>query len=232
MITTNHSIKTWAEDDRPREKMALKGRSALSDSELLAILLGSGTRSKSAVDLAQEIMKDAQFDLNKLGKFSLNELKKFSGVGTAKAITLIAALELGRRRTETPENLPLKISSSKDVYRLLKSSFMDLQHEEFYVIGLNSGNRIIQTQLISKGGINGTVADGKVIFKHLIDMKATACIFAHNHPSGALRPSNQDISLTKRFKEFGKLVDISVLDHVIFTDNGYYSFSDECVMPI
>jgi len=232
MITTTTSIKMWAEDDRPREKLMLKGKSALSDAELIAILLGSGTRTKTAVDLAKEILSSTDLDLNKLGRLTLSELKQFSGVGDAKALTLIAAMEIGRRRKAFQSEKPKHIQKSDDVYHLLSSHFKDLQHEEFRILGLTRSNKVIQSELISKGGRHGTIADGQMIFKSLIDMKASACILAHNHPSGTLRPSDQDLSLTKSLVSFGKMIDIKILDHIIFTDEGFYSFLDHSVMPM
>lgn len=226
----NLTIKSWAEDDRPREKMMLKGKSVLSDAELLAIILGSGTRTKSAVDLAQEILTSVDNDLYRLGQLNLNELKKFSGVGDAKAVGLAAALEIGRRRREADTKKLKKVNGSNDVYEYMRSYFEDLQHEEFRIIGLKRSNEIIRPELVSRGGMTGTIADGKVIFKALLDMKAVACILCHNHPSGTLKPSPADISLTKKMSEFGRLIEIQILDHLIFTDKGFYSFADNGMM--
>ncbi len=223
MYTSQSTIKSWAEDDRPREKMQVKGRKALSNAELLAILIGSGTRSKTALDLAQEVLQAGGNNLYKLGKFSQAELMNFSGIGTAKAITLMAALELGRRRTEELPEKKFKIAHSRDVDRLMRPYFADLQHEEFRVIGLSRANHVIAHKLISKGGRTGTIADGKMIFKELLDMKASACILCHNHPSGTLRPSDSDIRLTKQLFDFGKMIELKVLDHIILTDEGHYS---------
>lgn len=223
MYKSQSTIKSWAEDDRPREKMQEKGRAALSNAELIAILLGSGTRSKTAVDVGQEILGSCQHSLYALGKYSQAELMRFNGVGEAKAITLMAAMELGRRRSEEKPKKKTKISQSSDVYKLLRPFFADLQHEEFRVIGLTRANHVITHKLVSKGGRSGTIADGKLIFKELLDMKASACILCHNHPSGTLRPSESDIRLTKQLFEFGKMIELKVLDHVILTDEGYYS---------
>ncbi|MGM0478070.1 MAG: RadC family protein [Bacteroidota bacterium] len=223
MYDTKSTIKSWAEDDRPREKMQEKGRAALTNAELIAILLGSGTRSKTAVDVGQEILSSTGNSLYKLGHYSQGDLTRFSGVGKAKAITLIAAMELGRRRSEEAPQKKIKIAQSRDVYRLMRPYFADLQHEEFRVIGLSRANHVIGQQLVSKGGRSGTIADGKLIFKELLDMKATACILCHNHPSGTLRPSEADVRLTKQMHEFGRLIELKVLDHVIFTDEGHYS---------
>ncbi len=224
------TIKSWAEDDRPREKMILKGKSVLSDAELIAIILGSGTRTKSAVDLAQEILMSVDNDLYRLGQLNLTELKKFSGVGDAKAVSLAAALELGRRRRAVDVRKIEKVTGSKDVYEFVRRDFEDLIHEEFRVLGLKRSNEIIRSELVSRGGMTATIADGKVIFKALLDMKAVACILIHNHPSGNLKPSGADVSLTKKLSEFGRMIDLQVLDHLIVTDHGYYSFADNSLI--
>lgn len=223
---SNVTIKNWSEDDRPREKMILKGRQALSDSELIAILIGSGTRSKSALELSQELLSRSDGKLGNFAKMSMAELMETKGIGEAKAITLLAALELGRRRKDAKSDNSCKISCSKDAYQLLLPRFSDLQHEEFHVLFLNRANIVQSVQLISKGGIAGTVADGKLIFKAALDQKASGIILSHNHPSGNLNPSEADIKLTKKLREFGNLVDIQVLDHLIITDNGYFSCAD------
>ena len=224
----NHStIKLWAEDDRPREKMMLKGKNALSDSEIIAILLGSGTREKTAVELAQEILQAHNNDLQILSRSGVKDLSQHKGMGEAKSITLMAALELGRRRRDTEKKERLKISRAKDVFDLLNPYFMDLSHEEFYVIYVNRSNVVLAYEMVSKGGVSGTVADGKIIFKAALMHQASALILAHNHPSGNLTASESDIRLTKNLQQFGKLIGIEVLDHVIFTDNGYLSFSEE-----
>jgi DNA repair protein RadC len=223
MYKNNLPIKSWAEDDRPREKMQLKGRAALSNAELIAILIGSGTRSKSALDVGKDVLTKINNNLNKLGQYTQAELMQFSGIGQAKAITLMAAMELGRRRVEEAPLRDNKISKSRDVYVLMRKYFVDLQHEEFRVIGLTRSNRVLGDRLISKGGRTGTIADGKLIFKELLDMKASACILCHNHPSGTLRPSEADIRLTKNLSRFGEMIELKVLDHVIITDRGHYS---------
>lgn len=222
----NQSIKYWAEDDRPREKLALKGKASLSDAELLAILLGSGSRSQTAVELAQDLLKHADYDLGIFSKLSLQDLKKFKGIGEAKAICILAALELGRRRKETEGKLRLKITSSKIVYDYMRSSLLDLEHEEFHILLLNRANEIMRRELVSIGGLSGTVADGKVIFRKALDFGAHAIILVHNHPSGQLKPSEMDIKLTKKLSEFGNCIDLPILDHLIFADNGYFSFAD------
>lgn len=226
----NGSIKSWAEDDRPREKMMLKGRKTLSDAELLAILLGTGTRDLSAVELAQVLLKSVNNDLASFSKYSINELKKFKGIGEAKAVGIVAALELGRRRKETETKAKVKITSSKQVYEHMRSHLSDLQHEEFFVIYVNRANEIVQTKQISIGGLSGTIADGKVIFKQALELFAHGLILVHNHPSGQLKPSDPDRQLTKKMVEFGKYIDLCVLDHLIYTDSGYFSFADEGIL--
>lgn len=231
MNTTNLSIKTWSEDDRPREKMMLKGRSSLTNAELLAILIGSGNKYETAVDVAKKVLNLSSNSLERLGRSGLNELKSVNGIGDAKAITLLAALELGRRRaSETPRKLEV-IKSSNQAYNLLKPYFVDLEHEEFRIIALNRANKVIGVELISIGGTSSTIADGKKIFKNLLSKNASACILSHNHPSGHLKPSESDIKLTKQLIHFGKLIEIAILDHLIVTNEGYYSFSDEGVLP-
>lgn len=222
----NQSIKCWAEDDRPREKLVLKGKAALSDAELLAVVLGSGSRNQSAVELAQELLRHAENDLAQFSKLSIHDLKKFKGVGEAKAVGVIAALELGRRRKETEAKSKVKITSSQIIYDYMRSHLLDLQHEEFYAVLLNRANEIIRCKQISIGGLSGTVADGKVIFKAALDFGAHALILVHNHPSGQLKPSDADRNLTKKMVEFGKYIELPILDHLIFTDNGYFSFAD------
>ena len=224
------TIKSWAEDDRPREKMILKGRHALTDAELLAILLGSGTKTKSALDLAQEMLHNSSNNLVSFGTKTLKDLIKFKGVGEAKAITILAAIELGRRRKEVEVVKKNKINCSNDIYEYLEPLFKDIYHEEFYIILLNRANEIIHKEQISKGGIGGTIVDGKIIFKIALDHRASAIILCHNHPSGQLKPSEQDKKLTKELIQFGKMIDLLILDHIIFTDNGYFSFSDEGIL--
>jgi DNA repair protein RadC len=229
-MRVNGSIKSWAEDDRPREKMMLKGRNTLSDAELLAILLGTGTRDLSAVELAQVLLQSVNNDLANFSKYSINELKKFKGIGEAKAVGIVAALELGRRRKDTETKAKVKITSSKQVYEHMRSYLSDLQHEEFFVIYVNRANEIVQTKQISIGGLSGTIADGKVIFKQALELCAHGLILVHNHPSGQLKPSDPDRQLTKKMVEFGKYIDLCVLDHLIYTDSGYFSFADEGIL--
>ena len=223
-------IKCWAEDDRPREKLMLKGKHVLSDAELLAIILGSGTRRKTAVELAKEILSSYNNNLGQFARTNINELKKFNGVGEAKAINILAALELGRRRKDSEIQLRKKVYGARNVYELLHPYLADLEHEEFYAIYLNAGNLVLKIHQISVGGINTTVVDSRKIFHEALQVKATGIILAHNHPSGNLKASEADIALTKRISEFGKLIDIAVLDHVIYTDNGYLSFVEEDLM--
>jgi DNA repair protein RadC len=228
------SIKNWAVDDRPREKLYTKGASALSNSELLAILINTGTNTskgkKSAVDLAREVLQLGKDHLNELGKLSVNDLMKVPGIGQAKAVTLAAALELGRRR-QASESLPkTRIRESKDIVEFLRSKLKDLNHEEFAVLFLNRANKINHFEIISKGGITGTVADPRIILSKALDHKATSIVLCHNHPSGNLKPSQADEALTQKIKEAVKFFDIQVMDHIIVSDEGYYSFSDEGIL--
>lgn len=226
--TNKHlTIKSWAEDDRPREKLISKGRQALSDSELLAILLASGSREETAVQLAQRILQENKNSINELAKLQLNDLKKFKGVGEAKAVTIAAALEIGRRRTDESLEEKIKISSSKHAYSILKSKLSDLPHEEFWVLYMNRSNSLIKKECISKGGISGTVVDIRLILKPAIECLASSIILAHNHPSGNLKASQEDINLTKKTKEAAKFMDISLQDHLIIGDQAYLSFADE-----
>ena len=224
------SIKNLSVDDRPREKLLLNGRSSLSNAEILAILIGSGSRDKSAVQLCQEILKEVNNDINLLAKKSVKDLMKYKGIGEAKAISIVAALELGRRRKDETTVKNTKISSSKDAYVYIKHLFEDLPHEQFYILLLNRANVIKSHHLISKGGFSGTVADGKLIFKIALENMASAMILCHNHPSGNLKPSQSDITLTKKLKDFGALIDLPVFDHLIITDTDYFSFADHSMM--
>jgi DNA repair protein RadC len=221
------NIPSWAEEDRPREKLMLKGKAALSDAELIAILIGSGTRELSAVDLSKMILQSVSNNINELAKLSLQDLQKFKGIGEAKAISIAAALELGRRRKESEVLKKHKISCSGDAYEVIRPYLMDLYHEQFWILLLNRANEVIRPLQISTGGVAGTVADPKMIFKAAIEQLASSIILVHNHPSGNLIPSQADKDLTKKLKESGKLLDIPVLDHLIFADSGYYSFADE-----
>ncbi len=223
----NLTIKSWAEEDRPREKLILKGKAALSDAELIAILIGSGNPEMSAVELSRYVLSHTNNDLGELAKLSVNELKRFKGIGEAKALSIISALELGRRRKESEPLKKDKITSSKDIYELMKPHLMDLPHEEFWVVLLNRAHFVLKKAAVSIGGVSGTVADPKLIFKTALENLASAIILVHNHPSGNTKPSDSDIVLTRKMKEAGKLLEIPVLDHLIFTDSDYYSFADE-----
>lgn len=221
------NIKAWAEDDRPREKLITKGRQALSDAELLAILLSSGNRHETAVQLAQRILNSHKNSINQLAKLQLNDLKKFKGVGEAKAVTIAAALEIGRRRADEDVEEKQKISSSAQAYQVLKSKLNDLPHEEFWVIYMNRNNLVMKTECISRGGVSGTIVDTRLILKPAIECLASGIILAHNHPSGNLKPSQEDILLTKKVKEASKVMDIVLQDHIIIGDGAYLSMVDE-----
>ncbi|HYF70212.1 MAG TPA: DNA repair protein RadC [Ohtaekwangia sp.] len=220
-------IKHWSPEDRPREKLLLKGKSALSDAELIAILLGTGSSTMSAVDLAKRVLQDADHNLHALGNLTVRDLIKIKGIGEAKAISIVAALELGRRRKEIAPDSKPRISGSRDAFDLLRSSLQDLPHEEFWVMLLNRANRVVRKVQISQGGVAGTVADPKIIFKFALEELASGLILAHNHPSGNLTPSQADTNLTQKLKESGKLLEIQVLDHLIIAGNKYFSFADE-----
>lgn len=224
------SIKSWAEDDRPREKLITKGRQALSDAELLAILLASGSREETAVQLAQRMLNESGNSINKLAKLQLSDLKKFKGVGEAKAVTIAAALEIGRRRTDEQSDEKVQITASKVAYQLFNTVLSDLPHEEFWILFLNRNNRVIQKSCISKGGISGTVVDVRLILKPAIECMASGIILGHNHPSGNLKPSQEDINLTQKVKQAAKLLDIALMDHLIIGDQNYYSFADEGII--
>lgn len=220
-------IRSWAEGDRPREKLLAKGRSVLSDAELIAILFGSGSRNETAVDLAKRVLASKENNLDELGRMSVKDLMRFKGIGEAKAISLIAALELGRRRkTAGPLKRP-RISGSQDAFSEIYSVMADLPHEEFWVVLLNRANEVISKKNMSKGGVSGTVVDAKIIFKMATEHLASAIILVHNHPSGNLRPSQADINLTNKLKEAGDILEIPVLDHLIIGRGKYYSFKDE-----
>jgi len=221
------SIKLWAEEDRPREKLMLKGRSVLSDSELVALLISSGNSRQSAVELSKDILKSVDNNLNNLAKLTVIDLMKFEGIGEAKAISIAAALELGRRRRSEEVSKKKKISASKDVFNAMSVHLQDLPHEEFWVVLLDRANHIIKKAEISKGGVSGTVADSKIIYKLAIENLASAIILCHNHPSGNLNPSEADVKLTEKVKKAGEIMEIPVLDHIIISDQGYFSFADE-----
>jgi len=224
------SIKSWSEEDRPREKLASKGRAALSNSELIAILLGSGSRDETAVSLAQRLLSTVDNDLNSLGKLELEEFMTFKGIGPAKAVTLIASLELGRRRKMDSIDKKSKIQSSNDVYQYIFPRFEDLKHEEFWVLFLKNNGGVIKEECISKGGVNATTVDSKIIFQKAVQLLAIKIILIHNHPSGSLDPSSSDIRLTEKIFNAGKVLDITVNDHLIVSEEGYFSFMDEGLM--
>lgn len=221
------SIKTWAEEDRPREKLLLKGKRSLSDAELMAILIGSGSANETAVDLSKRILTGANNNLNQLGKCTVADLMKYKGIGEAKAISIVAALELGARRQVSEAEVRKQITSSRDAYEILSPIIADLPHEEFWVLYLNRGNKVLLKESISQGGVAGTVADVKIIFKKALELLASGVILAHNHPSGSLLPSKPDMDLTRKMKQAGDLLEVQVIDHLIITDGGYYSFADE-----
>jgi DNA repair protein RadC len=226
LYETKISIKAWAEADRPREKLSAQGRRALTDAELIAILISSGSDVESAVELSKRILHHYNNDLNKLAKASISELCQFRGIGEAKAISIIAALEIGRRRNEAEEQPAEFLRSSKDAYNVMRRHLVDLNHEEFWVILLGQSSKILAKELISKGGMTLTVADPKVIFGVALSQHATGIILVHNHPSGNLKPSQQDIDLTKKLVAAGRLMEIQIFDHLIISDNGYMSFAD------
>lgn len=228
--STSITIKNWSLDDRPREKLRDKGRTVLSDAELIAILLGSGNQSESAVALSKRILLSTQNNLNTLGKRSIKQLMNFKGIGEAKAITIVAALELGRRR-RLEDGLQLKtINNSRSVFEVMHPIIGELPHEEFWIIYLNNSNKILNKHQLSKGGITGTLVDARLVFKTALETGATALILVHNHPSGTLKPSNADKSITEKLKNGGESLDIKVLDHIIITENAYFSFADKALL--
>ncbi len=223
-------IQQLSEEDRPREKLLLKGKAALSDAELIAILIGSGSTEQSAVDLARSILQSVDYNLNELAKRSVKDLERFKGIGEAKAISIVSALELGRRRKEAELLRRPKITSSADVYALMQEHLLDLPHEEFWVVLLNRANEVLRKLQMSSGGLSGTVADVRMIFKSALEHQAHALILVHNHPSGNRKPSDADLKLTKNLKEAGKILEVPVLDHLIFAERSYFSFADEGVL--
>ncbi|GMQ33103.1 MAG: DNA repair protein RadC [Cytophagales bacterium] len=223
-------ISELAEEDRPREKLLLKGKSALTDAELIAILIGSGTRTMSAVDLSRMILRNVNHDLSALARLSVKDLMKFKGIGEAKAISIVSAMELGRRRKDQEPPVKYKISSSKDAYDLMRPELYDEVVEYFYLILLTRSNHVIKKQLISQGGTAGTVVDPKMVFKIAMEHMAQSIILVHNHPSGSTSPSEQDKRLTERLVRIGRDLDLAVVDHVIYSDHGYFSFADEGIL--
>ena len=224
-------ITDWAEEDRPREKLMQKGTSSLSDAELLAILIGSGNREETAVELSRRILKRAKDNLHELGKFSIEELiNNFKGVGEAKAITIVAAMELSRRRKNAETIEKKQINHSHDIFNLFHPILSDLSHEEFWILLLNRANKVIEKIKISHGGVSGTVVDTKIILKNAIEKLASSVVLCHNHPSGNKNPSNEDIAITSKLKTAFEAVDIFLLDHVIVSNNSFYSFADEGII--
>ncbi|MEM1259088.1 MAG: DNA repair protein RadC [Bacteroidota bacterium] len=224
------SIKDWADDDKPREKLLRKGRAVLSDAELIAILIGSGSRDESAVELSKRILASVGNHLNELGTLSVKQLMKFKGIGEAKAITIAAALEIGRRRRGEEAQKTNKINSSKDAFELLQPLIGELPHEEFWIVYLNNSNKVLHKEQLSKGGMTGTLVDVRLVMKHALEQGAVGCILAHNHPSGALRPSRSDKEITKKLQNAGSALDIKVLDHLVISQNTYYSFADRGIL--
>lgn len=227
MEPANNSIKNWAQDDRPREKLLYKGPESLSDAELLAILISSGTKERSALDLARDVLKQADNHLNDLGKLSVDELQQTKGIGEARAITIAAALELGRRRQVSVGRTRPQITSSNDAAEILIPLMRDLNHEVFYVLYMNPAGKVMRTENIGKGGLSSTVADIRIILKSALLQSASRIIVAHNHPSGNLKPSSEDIAMTEKLKKAATLMDIKLLDHLIIGDNNYSSMADQ-----
>ncbi len=227
---TSLSIKFWSDDDKPREKLVQKGRSVLSDAELIAILIGSGSRNESAVELSKRILASSNNSLNELGRLSIKQLMQFKGIGEAKAVTIAAALEIGRRRRGEEAQKITKISSSKSVFELLQPRMGELEHEEFWIVYMNNSNKVLHTAQLSKGGITGTLVDVRLVMRQALELGSVALILAHNHPSGTLKPSNADKQITKKLKLAAGALDLKVLDHLIITQKEYYSFADEGIL--
>lgn len=224
---TTLTIKDWAVEDRPREKLLKKGVQSLSDAEIIALLIGSGTKNETAVELSKKVLKSANNNLNELGKLNISDLIKLKGIGEAKAITILAALELGRRRKNSDIISKKKITQSRDIFELFQPIIGDIPHEEFWILLLNRSNRIIEKIKISQGGVSGTVIDVKIILKQAIEKLASSIILCHNHPSGNKIPSSADDSITGKLKSAAELLDIQVLDHIIIADVDYFSYADE-----
>ncbi len=224
------TIKSWALDDRPREKLLAKGKTALSDAELIAILIGSGNKQESAVALAKRILQSVNGNINELAKLSVAKLTLFKGIGEAKAISIITALELGKRRQLELALEKPKINSSKAVFNVMQPIVGDLEHEEFWVLFLNNSNKVLAKHQISKGGLTATIVDVRLLFKSALEFAAVAIIVCHNHPSGKLQPSNADKNLTQKIKTAGETLDIKLLDHLIVTQKSYFSFADEGIL--
>lgn len=224
------SIKHWSQDDQPREKLLYKDKETLSDAELVAILIGSGNKAESAVALCKRILARVDNNLSELGKLSIIQLMEFKGIGEAKAVTIAAALELGRRRRGEEALEKNKITSSRSVFELMQPKIGELQHEEFWIIYLNNSNKVIQKNQLSKGGITGTLVDVRLVLKNALEVGATGLILTHNHPSGTLKPSQADKQITNKLKRAAESLDIKVLDHLIITEKAYFSFADETLL--
>jgi len=224
------TIKDWSVEDRPREKLLKSGVQTLSNAELIALLIGSGTREASAVHVARNILASAGNNLQELAKLTTDDLLKIKGIGTARAITLLAALELGKRKNSSYNGEAVMIKNSQTAYEVLVPTLGGLQHEEFWIIILNRAHKVIKTEKISQGGLTGTVIDTRMILKHALDKRATSLIIAHNHPSGNRKPSDADVKITRKIKNAAEIMDIQVLDHIIVAGDHYFSFADEGVM--
>lgn len=229
-LNSSFSIKEWSENDRPREKLIAKGKNALTDAELIAILIGSGNREESAVALSKRILASVDHEINALGKLSVKQLMNFKGIGEAKAITIVAGLELGRRRRDENVGVVPKITCSKDAFHLFHPIMGDLEHEEFWVLFLNNANKVIQKKQISVGGKTGTLVDARIVFRSALEYGATGIILGHNHPSGVVMPSQSDKMLTQKLKQAGITLDINLLDHLVITEKNYFSFADESII--
>lgn len=223
----NNAIKSWAEDDRPREKFLLKGAASLSDAELIAIQIGSGSAKVNALDLAKEILSSSGGSLDKVARLSVEELTLFKGVGKAKAVSLFSAIELGKRSLRKKDVDQISVTESRSVYNLFGNELQTLSHEEFWVVFLNTSNRLIKKERISVGGLDSTIVDLRIILKRALLLSSTSIILAHNHPSGSLKPSQADINLTKQIIKACSSINISVLDHLIIAGGKYFSFTDE-----
>lgn len=228
--SNSFSIKNWAQDDQPREKLRDKGKAALSDAELVAILISTGSREESAVDLCKRILASVDNNINALGKLSVQQLMNFKGIGEAKAITITAALELGRRRRLEEALQQEKIESSRSVFDIMQPILGELSHEEFWILYLNNSNKVIEKNQLSKGGITGTLVDVRLVLKKALEVSATSIILVHNHPSGTLKPSTADKAITEKLKTAAQSLDIKVLDHLIVTEKAYFSFADESLL--
>ncbi len=229
-LNSSFSIKKWSENDRPRERLIAKGKNTLTDAELIAILIGSGNRNESAVALSKRILASVDHNINALSKLSIKQLMGFKGIGEAKAIAIVAGLELGRRRREEEVSVVPKITSSKDAFSIFQPIIGDLDHEEFWVLFLNNANKVIQKKQISLGGKTGTIVDPRIVFRSALECGATGIILGHNHPSGTLKPSQSDKNITQKLKQAGLSLDINVLDHLIITEKNYFSFADESIL--